>query len=332
MNGEIDAAVMRTRPCPKCFLCGGTGEALHAGMADRLYAVPGRWNLKICTNPKCGIAWLDPMPAEEDIAMAYATYYTHGGGAARLDEKPAARTARWLLKQADSVLKRATGLHRERLRIDRMFLDGRPAGKLLEVGCGDGRRLARLRNLGWEVTGQEVDSRAAELARASNQLTVRVGPLEGIFEESSFDAVIMNHVIEHVHDPVKFLSHCRGFLKTGGVLVVTTPNIESLAHAHFGADCMHLDPPRHLHLFSRRALAETSKRAGFARSEAWTCAARAVSVAEGSLSIRQTGRFAMRQAAPLQSAAAALKIQYREWLSRHAQPDAGEECVLRAVK
>jgi hypothetical protein len=64
-------------PCPNCYLCGTGGEPLYEGLKDRLFNAPGEWNLKRCPNPECGLLWLDPMPLEEDIGMAYETYFTH---------------------------------------------------------------------------------------------------------------------------------------------------------------------------------------------------------------------------------------------------------------
>jgi hypothetical protein len=74
---------IRTRPQPRCFLCGGDGAVAHAAQRDRLFSAPGEWTLKRCTRPGCDLLWLDPMPVEEDLGKAYAGYYTHterGGG------------------------------------------------------------------------------------------------------------------------------------------------------------------------------------------------------------------------------------------------------------
>ena len=68
---------IQTRPCPDCYICGTKGQPLCQGLEDRLFGALGRWNLKSCPNPDCGLVWLDPMPIEEDIGNAYETYYTH---------------------------------------------------------------------------------------------------------------------------------------------------------------------------------------------------------------------------------------------------------------
>jgi len=44
---------------------------------DRLFDVPGQWNVRQCTNPDCGLLWLDPRPVEDDIGKLYRNYFTH---------------------------------------------------------------------------------------------------------------------------------------------------------------------------------------------------------------------------------------------------------------
>lgn len=74
---EQGAATIRGRLCPNCYVCSGHGKLLYQNLTDRLFGAPGTWNLRKCPNQKCGTVWLDPMPLEEDLYKAYATYYTH---------------------------------------------------------------------------------------------------------------------------------------------------------------------------------------------------------------------------------------------------------------
>jgi 2-polyprenyl-3-methyl-5-hydroxy-6-metoxy-1,4-benzoquinol methylase len=144
-----------------------------------------------------------------------------------------------------------------------MFLPALACGQLLDIGCGNGSFLAGMRERGWEVQGLEPDSEAADLARKRHGLKVITGTLEETsLSVSSVDAITLNHVIEHVPDPVGLLSECRRILKPGGKLVVATPNVESLAHRMSGVRWQHLDPPRHLCLFSSRALTACVEKAG----------------------------------------------------------------------
>jgi SAM-dependent methyltransferase len=142
----------------------------------------------------------------------------------------------------------------------------------LDVGCGSGDFLLRMRGRGWEVLGVEPDPVAAAAARRSD-LDVRDGMLaDAAFADDTFDAIVLSHVIEHVHDPIALLRECHRVLRPGGVLVMMTPNLSSVGHRRFGADWRGLEPPRHLHVFSVEALAACVQRVGLVLSEVRTSA------------------------------------------------------------
>lgn len=85
-------------------------------------------------------------------------------------------------------------------------------------------------------------------------------------ERGSFDVVTMNHVIEHLADPIGDLRRVRAWLKRGGTLVVTTPNLSGLCHRIWGRAWQHLDPPRHLFIFTEPSLRRVFGAAGFERA------------------------------------------------------------------
>jgi SAM-dependent methyltransferase len=268
------------------------------------------------------LAWLDPMPLEEDLPLAYRAYFTH-------QDKPTERggLVHWLYR----ALLWTTGLARQRARLRTMYLTGTPPGRLLEVGCGDGTRLAEFQRLGWTVEGQEVDSIAAERAIARG-LRVQLGPLTGLaLAANSFDAVVLNHVIEHVPEPVPLLRECRRLLKPSGCLLAVTPNIESFGHRRFGSCWMALDPPRHLHLFSPVTLMQLGQNAGFHTCHAWTTAANAQFIAEGSLAIQRTGHHRFGTPPGLRRGIQTLMFQFQALAVSLMHEHSGEECVLKAV-
>ena len=91
---------------------------------------------------------------------------------------------------------------------------------------------------------------AVQVARQRG-LEVDCGAVEDQrYPAAAFDAVTLNHVIEHVPDPLATVAECRRLLKPGGRLLMFTPNAGSLAHWMFGRDWRGLEPPRHLHLFA----------------------------------------------------------------------------------
>jgi 2-polyprenyl-3-methyl-5-hydroxy-6-metoxy-1,4-benzoquinol methylase len=320
--------VIRTQHRPDCCLCGARGDELYQGLEDRLSNAPGTWNFNQCSNPDCGLVWLSPMPLEEDLPLAYRDYFTHRG-------KPVVRRgiARKIIHWIYRALLWATGLAHQRAKLHSLYLRGTPLGRLLEVGCGDGSQLAKLRAMGWEVEGQEVDAVAAERARAQYGLRVHLGTLqEAGLPDAAFNVVTMSHVIEHVRDPAALLKECHRILKPGGVLIAVTPNINSFGHQRFRMDWRGLEPPRHLHLFSPRTLRQVAARAAFAQQECWTTAANAQFFAEGSFCIRHSGRRNFGAHPGLGLAAKTLLFQFRAMAMHLVHKNSGEECVLVATK
>ena len=102
-------------------------------------------------------------------------------------------------------------------------------GRLLEIGSYLGLLLERCQKTGWEVTGLEPFSVAANYARKKYGFNIVEAVLpEAKFPESSFDAVLMLHVVEHMPDPALNVREIHRILKPGGMLVVETPRFDSL--------------------------------------------------------------------------------------------------------
>ena len=270
----IENEGVRVEDARCCLLCGDEGVLLYSGLRDRLFGAPGNWSLMQC--PKCQLVWLNPRPIPEDIGKLYSQYYTH-----QVLEAPKRVLAGLRKSVKASVLQYIFGYQMEgssRMlgsmlsRIGPfedivggivLYLKAGDKGRLLDVGCGNGRFLDQMRQLGWEVTGVEPDGAAASVAREKLGLKVFQGSLvEAKFPDGHFDAITMNHVIEHAIDPIGLLKECRRILRPGGKLVVVAPNINSRGRRVFSDAWLHWDPPRHLFLFSSKALRASAERAG----------------------------------------------------------------------
>jgi 2-polyprenyl-3-methyl-5-hydroxy-6-metoxy-1,4-benzoquinol methylase len=112
----------------------------------------------------------------------------------------------------------------------RLIRDLAPDGKdLLDVGCGVGIFLNMARKEKWEVTGVDVSTFATQYARDEFGLDARQGRLTTLaLPPESFDVVTMWDTFEHVADPALELKEIRRILKKGGILLLDTPNEESL--------------------------------------------------------------------------------------------------------
>jgi SAM-dependent methyltransferase len=137
---------------------------------------------------------------------------------------------------------------------------------LLDVGCGNGELMLRLRGRGWSVKGIE-PGKSAEAARARG-LEVEVVAIErASFPDESFGLVIANHVLEHLEAPSQAVERIFRWLKPGGVALVRLPVCDSVAARVFGRFWSQLDAPRHRVLFTRRGLKSLLAGSGLAIEE-----------------------------------------------------------------
>ena len=149
---------------------------------------------------------------------------------------------------------------------DRMrFVAGLRAGdRVLEVGSGDGKFLARMREAGLDAWGIEPSPVACAAARALGVETVCAGVDSAEVEPASQDAVVLWHSLEHLEDPADALERIRGWLRPGGTLIVAVPNLAGLQSRIGGDRWFHQDVPRHRTHYSPAGLAALLGRSGFA--------------------------------------------------------------------
>lgn len=100
--------------------------------------------------------------------------------------------------------------------------------RVLELGCGEGRLGARLRERGLEVHGVEVVPAAAERARAVLDHVVQ-GDVETVVldhPDGHFALLLCGDVLEHLRDPWALLRRVRRVLAPGGAIVASVPNLQ----------------------------------------------------------------------------------------------------------
>lgn len=181
----------------------------------------------------CDFAFVNPQPGLETLKKTYdqSGYYEE-----------------WVTAQAKP--RKKLWQHRaERV------LGGLAAGRLLDVGCGEGSFLHAAKTLGWQVTGTEISAEGVRLARQQWQIEAFCGSLEEArFPDNSFDVVTLWHVIEHVPDPKATLKEAARVARSGGRIVIACPNrrarLFNAAYRIGRGRAMHLFDPsdRELHL------------------------------------------------------------------------------------
>jgi len=339
---------IRTSPQLFCCVCQSPGRILYQGMADRLFNVPGKWNIRQCQNPECRLLWLDPIPVKEDIGKVYLNYYTHGDinvisksflrRAVDFINKGYLANQYKYLREQINIWQRILGFLvyldpglKSELDFEVMYLPAKK-GRLLDVGCGDGRFLIKMRDLGWQVEGTEVDETAVETAR-KNKLKVSSCQLsEKTYPENFFDVITLRSVMEHLPDPLDVLIECQRILKDTGYLMIITPNTKSRIHNIYKEKWFDLDPPRHLHLFSCENLENLLKKAGFKTVKSWTTSRNLRSSLIGSWDIQKKGCHKMGSRQPLFIRIKAKFLQFFEEIILKIKSDSGDEIVLKVQK
>jgi len=165
------------------------------------------------------------------------------------------------------------GLEPEAFALRRDFLLSHVAAgeRVLDVGCGEGVFAAELQRAGAEVLAADVAAEPlARAARAHPGLATRLIEPDGPWdlEDSAYDVVWAGEVIEHVADTTAWLSEVRRVLRSGGRLIVTTPDMGPLTLIGMAlsrrAFSQRMDPcSDHLHFYNGHTLTGLLRDFGF---------------------------------------------------------------------
>ncbi|MGA7521997.1 MAG: class I SAM-dependent methyltransferase [Acidobacteriaceae bacterium] len=230
--------------CPLCgqsgiqvYRPGGEGQLQHDSLgSSRTHVSHG--TLLRCSD--CSFVFSELRPADEDLHKLYREMDTT---AYERESAGRQRTARVHL----GIVQRYTR-----------------KGELLDVGCASGAFLHEAAESGWTVTGIEPAAVLCEKARGAlgGRGRVLCSTLQGAnLPPSSFDALTLWDVLEHVSDPVDFLTRCGALLRPNGFLFANVPDISTLPARILG-DRWPLLLPEHLNYFDRASLRVCGDRAG----------------------------------------------------------------------
>ena len=135
----------------------------------------------------------------------------------------------------------------------RAVLDRIGAGRILDVGCGQGFESARFLSPDRQVFGADYSSEAVSVAASRyGPEGLRVAQMDALdlgFARGSFDGACSSHLIEHFTDPEPHVAELARVIAPDGVVCILTPN----KPADF-------ENPFHLHLFERGELREMLER------------------------------------------------------------------------
>jgi SAM-dependent methyltransferase len=232
----------------RCPACAASAAAFFIAAEDDLTGRPGRFRFVTCG--ACGLVYQQPRLTLAGVKPFYdGAYIAHQ------------RDERWGLLAP--LFKAAMGsLDRAKMRLVRraIVLDAR--SRVLDVGCGAGTFLQRLRS----ETGARVAG--VDFVDLSDRPAFREAEFHhGLFYDQAigrdaYDLITMWHFLEHDYDPLRSLVHARNALTRDGRLLIEVPRLDSLSFRLFGNRWPGLQAPQHTVLFDRTHLEAMVKKAG----------------------------------------------------------------------
>ncbi len=230
----------------KCNLCGSSENRLIRESYDFLTHLGGKFKIVQCC--KCGLIFVNPKPT--NISDFYPPSY----------EPYNISNKDFHQNLYNQLLNKYYEKNKSRWDYFLSFIfekvynpiPFKKNGRILDLGCGNGLGLYNLQNCGWEVYGLDISKMAVEFAQRELGLkNVKYGSLvNNNYPNNFFDVVVLNYVIEHLPDPKVILKKIKKILKYKGLLLITTPNFESVNSIIFRSYWFPLETPRHLYLFT----------------------------------------------------------------------------------
>ncbi len=232
-----------------CLYCGSEARRAFVTAQEDLTGKPGDFSFVQCKD--CSLVYQHPRIDLEHIKAYYDDEYI--AHRKQSNWGPLAWFFEWAMD----------GLDRKKDAIVRRHVALGPRSEVLDVGCGVGTFLSKLRKrYGCQNTGVDfIDLRGApEL----EHVDFHCGPFyEQDLGEARFDLITMWHFLEHDYDPLRSLRQAHHNLKDGGRLVVEVPRLDSVSWRLYQERWPGLQAPQHTVAYDKAMLLETAKKAGF---------------------------------------------------------------------
>jgi len=232
-----------TREEVPCVICGVQDEAF-------LFYTPER--LVRCR--RCGLIYNNPRLDAGGRAKIYSKdYFVIGTDKPGINYKAYAN----YIEEEPLIIR---SMHRRLKKVEGLRT---AKGHLLDVGCAAGFSLIAAKQRGWDAEGIDVSDFCAQYAK-SRGLKVHQGTLKDFpGGNGTIDVITMWDYLEHSPDPLADLKICYSLLKSGGVIVLSIPNVDSWSFRLFKKNWIGFKNIDHFYFFSRVTLSKLAGLAGF---------------------------------------------------------------------
>jgi SAM-dependent methyltransferase len=231
-----------------CVICNGHESRALIDLDFEQFSYPGKFHLRQCVS--CNLIFNSPRLLDQEFPKLYdANYYFFS------------QTAQQAIAHVKSQYLRSIAL-----------IEHTPVSRrIVEIGSAKGYYLALLKALGWTVQGVELSAFAASFAERMFDIPVFNGTVETYSDQCKerFDVVAAFDVIEHVLAPDKFVRAISQLLKTGGTLILDTPN-GNAKHIQTHRELWSGFIPFHIYFFNQQNLQRLLEKYGFSVSTAFS--------------------------------------------------------------
>ncbi|MCE4557281.1 class I SAM-dependent methyltransferase [Roseateles cellulosilyticus] len=250
-----------------CRVCDSHGHHPVFVAREMMYGLREPFEYFQCTN--CGCLQIAAIPP--DMGPYYrGDYYSLRGGHEAAYRHP---LKNWLNRLRDQAMLFAPGGDALPLRVSVPSLRAAYSAirrvprlslrsRIVDVGCGGGQLLYRLRNAGFtSLLG--IDPFLPEERQVDATLRFKRCSLEAL--DGLFDLIMMHHSFEHMEAPRAVFRKLQTLLAPGGTALVRIPVADCAAWEEYGVDWFQLDAPRHLYLHTRKSMQSLAQQGGLAR-------------------------------------------------------------------
>ncbi len=215
---------------------------------------------ELCSN--CGCMQLLEIPADLSVYYPVDKYYSFNTLRKKLKKNWVSKLqASFLIYNDNKLLGRLLSIgYRPPAFFEWMKIANLSfSDSILDVGCGDGSMLVSMYKYGFtNLVGID----------PFNATDLEYGPLkiykQNIFEvQGQYNFIMLNHVFEHMDEPLKILQRLYDLLKPNSYLVLSTPVMGTYSWLHYKENWMGLDAPRHIVIHSVKSMHLLAEAAGF---------------------------------------------------------------------
>lgn len=254
--------------CELCPLCGSVDcTKLFVAVDVQFSKTLEEFPIVKCKN--CALQYLKERPNLSAIANFYPKSYGTYQAELSSNQSVGNKVRTIIGKYAKSKLKKRQSTILDKIlrkvipNYWNLALSLDPNSNVLDVGCGAGWKLDKIKEFGCNTYGVDISQDATQVAHQKGH-NVIFGEIDDIpWPEKFFDGILISHVIEHLPDPVGTIKKVFLLLKKDGLLLVETPNQKGILATIFKQDYWQVDAPRHFQLFNKNNLKFLLENNGF---------------------------------------------------------------------